>query len=50
LVAQAKAKGDKEELQDAVSQVLAVGLFVSLIGSISMLTFPEKVLATVLKG
>jgi len=49
LVSKANAQGNKEELQDAVSQALVVGFYVSLIGTFLMLRFPEKVLSSVLK-
>ncbi|KAL7511312.1 hypothetical protein ACHAXN_008237 [Cyclotella atomus] len=48
LVSKANAKGDKEAVQDAVSQSLVVGFYVSLLGSILMLKFPERVLSMVL--
>lgn len=50
LVSKANAKGDKEELQDAVSQALVVGFYVAFIGSILMIRYPDKVLSLVLKG
>lgn len=50
LVSKANAKGDKEELQDAVSQALVVGFYVAFIISILMLRYPDKVLSSVLKG
>eukprot|EP00804_Cyclotella_cryptica_P001997 CCRYP_007443-RD/>CCRYP_007443-RD protein AED:0.18 eAED:0.18 QI:351/0.85/0.87/1/0.42/0.5/8/4815/582 len=49
LVSKANAQGNKEELQDAVSQALVVGFYVSLVGTFLMLRFPEKVLSSVLK-
>lgn len=48
MVSKANARGNKEELQDAVSQALVVGVYVALAGSLLMLNFPEKVLASVL--
>ena len=50
LVSKANAKGNEEELQDAVSQALSVGFCVAFIGSCLMLKFPEQVLSSVLKG
>jgi len=49
LVSKANASGDQEELQDAVSQALVVGLGISLVGSALMLRFPEQILSSVLK-
>ena len=50
LVSKANASGNQEELQDAVSQALLVGFYISLVGSALMLKFPEKILSSVLKG
>lgn len=50
LVSKANASGNQEELQDAVSQAMIVGFFISLIGSTLMLAYPEKILSSVLKG
>jgi hypothetical protein len=50
LVSKANAQGNQEELQNAVSQALVLGFYVSLIGTFLMLKFPDKVLASVLKG
>lgn len=50
LVSKANAKGNEEELQDAVSQALSVGFCVAFIGSCLMLKFPEQVLSSVLKS
>lgn len=50
LVSKANASGNQEELQDAVSQALVVGVCISLVGSALMLLYPEKVLLSVLKG
>lgn len=49
LVSKANAKGDEEEVQDAVSQALVVGFYVSLAGSFLMLRYPDQVLSSVLK-
>ncbi|EJK65657.1 hypothetical protein THAOC_13459 [Thalassiosira oceanica] len=49
LVSKANAKGDKEELQDAVCQALIVGFGISLLGSALMLLYPERILSSVLK-
>ncbi len=49
LVSKANAKGDEEEVQDAVSQALVVGFYVSLLGSLLMLRYPNQVLSSVLK-
>jgi len=49
LVSKANAKGDKEELQDAVCQALVVGFIISMVGSAVMLLYPEKILSSVLK-
>ncbi|KAL7437815.1 hypothetical protein ACHAXM_005849 [Skeletonema potamos] len=49
LVSKANAKGDEEEVQDAVSQALVAGFYVSLVGSFLMLRYPDKVLSSVLK-
>lgn len=49
LVSKANAKGDEEEVQDAVSQALVAGFYVSLVGSLLMLRYPDKVLSSVLK-
>ena len=45
LVSKANAKGDEEEVQDAVSQALVVGFYVSLLGSLLMLRYPNQVLS-----
>lgn len=50
LVSKANAKGDREELQDAISQALVLGFYVALISSFLMLKFPSTVLSSVLKG
>ena len=50
LVSKANASGDQEELQDAVSQALIVGFWISLVGSLLMMMNPTKVLSSVLKG
>jgi len=50
LVSKANAQGNKEEMQDAVSQALVLGFYVSLVGTFLMLRYPEKVLSSVLKG
>lgn len=49
LVSKANASGDQEELQDAVSQALIVGFYISLVGSALMLLYPQKILSSVLK-
>ena len=49
LVGKANASGDQEELQDAVSQALIVGFYISLVGSALMLLYPQKILSSVLK-
>ncbi|KAK1747948.1 ABC transporter [Skeletonema marinoi] len=49
LVSKANAKGDEGEVQDAVSQALVAGFYVSLVGSLLMLRYPDKVLSSVLK-
>ena len=49
LVSKANAKGDDGEVQDAVCQALVVGFYVSLVGSLLMLWYPNKVLSSVLK-
>ena len=49
LVSKANAKGDDGEVQDAVSQALVAGFYVSLLGSLLMLRYPDKVLSSVLK-
>ena len=49
LVSKANAKGDKEELQDAVCQALVVGFGISLLGSALMLLYPERILSSILK-
>ncbi|KAL9183834.1 hypothetical protein ACHAXT_004690 [Thalassiosira profunda] len=49
LVSKANASGNQEELQDAVSQALVVGFYISLAGSLLMLRYPERVLSSVLK-
>ncbi|KAL3794989.1 hypothetical protein ACHAW5_002158 [Stephanodiscus triporus] len=49
LVSKANAKGNQEEVQDAVSQALIVGFYMSLVGTALMMLYPEKVLSMVLK-
>ena len=49
LVSKANASGDQEELQDAVSQALIVGFYISLVGSALMMLYPQKILSSVLK-
>jgi len=49
LVSKANASGNQDEVQNAVSQALIVGFGISILGSILMLRFPEKVLSSVLK-
>lgn len=49
-MSKANASGDQEELQDAVSQALIVGFWISLVGSGLMVMNPTKVLSSVLKG
>ncbi|KAL7529245.1 hypothetical protein ACHAXR_002867 [Thalassiosira sp. AJA248-18] len=49
LVSKANASGNQEEVQDAVSQALIVGFWISLVGSALMLRYPEKILSSVLK-
>lgn len=49
LVSKANASGNQEDVQDAVSQALVVGILISLVGSALMLRFPEKILSSVLK-
>lgn len=49
LVSKANASGNQEDLQDAVSQALIVGFYVSLAGTALMLKYPEKILSSVLK-
>merc|ERR1712086_790530 len=41
--------GNHEDLQDAISQALIVGVGISLLGSALMLRYPEKILSSVLK-
>lgn len=50
LVSKANASNDQEELQDAVSQALIVGFFISLVGSTLMMAYPQKILSSILKG
>lgn len=49
LVSKANASGNHEDLQDAISQALIVGVGISLLGSALMLRYPEKILSSVLK-
>ena len=49
-MSKANASGNQDEVQNAVSQALIVGFGISILGSILMLRFPEKVLSSVLKG
>jgi Na+-driven multidrug efflux pump len=43
LVSKANAKGNQEDVQDAVSQALIVGFYMSLVGTALMMLYPEKV-------
>lgn len=49
LVSKANAGGNQDEVQNAVSQALIVGFGISILGSVLMLRFPEKILSSVLK-
>lgn len=49
LVSKANASGNQEEIQDAVSQALMVGFYLSLIGTVLMLKYPDYILSSVLK-
>jgi putative MATE family efflux protein len=49
LVSKANARGNKDDVQDAVSQALVVGFLISIVGTALMMLYPEKVLSMVLK-
>lgn len=48
LVSKAHARGDKEQVQDLISQAIILGVIVSATMSVLMHQFPEKFLSTVL--
>jgi Na+-driven multidrug efflux pump len=43
LVSKANAKGNQEDVQDAISQALIVGFCISLVGTALMMLYPDKV-------
>jgi len=49
LVSKANASGNQEDIQDAVSQALIVGFYISLVGTALMLKYPDYILSSVLK-
>ena len=49
LVSKANARGDMDEVQDAVSQALFLGFSISLVGTALMLSYPDKILSMVLR-
>ena len=50
LVAKECAKGSEEGVQDSVCQALVVGTFIALLGSIFILSQPDRLLGGVLSG
>jgi MATE family multidrug resistance protein len=49
LVSKANARGNKDDVQDAISQALVVGFLISIVGTALMMLYPDKVLSMVLK-
>jgi Na+-driven multidrug efflux pump len=50
LVSKTHASGDLEGTQDAVCQALFFGMLISAVGAYLMFFWPEKALASILKG